>query len=57
MKQPRFIREYANWRIRQIQMESDGGKDHRIERIHKAVRHNANGLLTVDEAMRIILRA
>ena len=59
MKTPRFIKEYANWRIKQIKMESDSvsEKDRRIERIEKVVRHCIAGMITIDDAMRIILRA
>lgn len=59
MKTPRFIKEYANWRVKQIKMESDSvsEKDRRIERIRKAVRHCDKGMISVDEAIGIILRA
>ena len=56
MRSPRFVKEYANYRIRKIQMESDIDKDSRIEKIKKAVRLCDRGLISADEAVGIILR-
>ena len=54
----RYIREYANACKKEIEGNTemkDSVKDHAIEVINKAVKMRDRGLITVDEAIKMIL--
>ena len=56
----RFIKEYANTKIKEInanKLMQIGYKKQTIEKINKALNLRSNYLITIDEAIKVILEA
>ena len=54
----RFIKEYANYKIKDInnnQIMIKEVKNEKIDKINKVLRLRKNGLITIDETIKIIL--
>lgn len=59
MKIERFIKEYANYKINDLKsnlLMRENFKMDKIERINKALILRENGLITIDESMKIIAK-
>lgn len=58
MKAERFIKEYANYKIKDInsnELIQKELKTVKIDKINSAIKYRKNGIITADEAIKMIL--